>query len=40
VSRKLILHFTPLNQYFELNVTSFGDDARGVPNALMTKLLT
>jgi hypothetical protein len=31
---------TLLNQYFELNVTSFGDDARGVPNALMTELLT
>ena len=31
---------TLLNQYFELNVTSFGDDARGVPNALMIELLT
>ncbi len=34
------LYFTLLNQYFELNLTSFGDDARGVPNALMTELLT
>jgi hypothetical protein len=29
-----------MKRYFELNVTSFGDDARGVPNALMTELLT
>jgi len=33
------LYFTLLNQHFELNVASFGDDVRGVPNALMTELL-
>jgi hypothetical protein len=34
------LYFTLLNQYFELDVASFGDDVRGLPNALMTELLT
>jgi hypothetical protein len=33
------LYFTLLHQYFAIPVTSFGDDVRGVQNALMTELL-
>ncbi len=33
------VHFTILNQYFGLNVASFGEDVRGVPNQLITELL-
>lgn len=33
------VYFTILNEYFELGVTSFGTDLRGVPNRLVTELL-
>ncbi|WP_437538102.1 DUF1552 domain-containing protein [Sorangium sp. So ce726] len=33
------LWFTILNQYYELGVGSFGDDLRGVPNALLEEIL-
>ncbi len=33
------LYFTIMNQYFELAVESFGDDMRGIPNAVIQELL-
>lgn len=33
------LYFTVLNHYFELGVTSFGADLRGIPNQVMAELL-
>jgi hypothetical protein len=33
------LYFTILNQYFELGLASFGEDARGVPSALIEEIL-
>jgi hypothetical protein len=33
------LYFTIMNQYFGLDVASFGDDMRGIPNAPITELL-
>ncbi|WP_438044046.1 hypothetical protein [Sorangium sp. So ce128] len=33
------LWFTILNQVYELGVGSFGDDLRGVPNALLEESL-
>ena len=33
------LYFTVLNQYFQLNVPSFGEDTRGIPNQLLTNIL-
>jgi hypothetical protein len=33
------LYFTVLNQYFELKVTSFGEDMRGIPNQLLKNIL-
>jgi hypothetical protein len=33
------LHFTILNRYFELGVTSFGEDRRGIPNQLIEEIL-
>jgi hypothetical protein len=33
------LHFTIMNQYFNLGVTSFGTDMRGMPNALIQEIL-
>ncbi|MEN9578264.1 MAG: hypothetical protein RJA70_1273 [Pseudomonadota bacterium] len=32
-------YFTLLNEYFQLNAASFGEDRRGVPNALLTEVL-
>ena len=32
-------YFTLMNNYFQLGVTSFGEDTRGVPNALLEELL-
>ena len=33
------LHFTVLNDYFKLNVKSFGEDRRGIPNQRLTQIL-
>jgi hypothetical protein len=33
------VYFTILNQYFGLDVPSFGEDTRGVPNQLIAELL-
>jgi hypothetical protein len=33
------LFFTIFNSYFQLGVTSFGDDMRKVPNALIQEIL-
>jgi hypothetical protein len=33
------LYFTIMNSYFQLGMTSFGDDMRNVPNALIQELL-
>ena len=33
------LYFTIFNSYFQLGVTSFGDDLRKVPNALIQEIL-
>lgn len=33
------LWFTIMNQYYNLGVASFGDDARGIPNALLEEIL-
>lgn len=33
------LWFTIMNQYYNLGITSFGDDHRGVPNALLEEIL-
>jgi hypothetical protein len=33
------LHFTVLNDYFNLGVESFGDDMRSLPNQRLTEIL-
>ena len=33
------LHFTVLNDYFKLDVKSFGEDRRGIPNQRLTQIL-
>jgi len=33
------LHFTIMNEYFGLGIEAFGDDMRGIPNALIEELL-
>lgn len=33
------VHFTILNQYFGLGLTSFGEDMRGIPNQLVSEIL-
>ncbi len=33
------LYFTIMNEYFQLGVASFGEDARGLPNALIADIL-
>jgi hypothetical protein len=33
------LYFTIMNEYFGMGVTTFGDDMRGIPNALIEELL-
>jgi hypothetical protein len=33
------VYFTMLNQYFELELESFGDDLRGLPNRILSELL-
>jgi hypothetical protein len=33
------LYFTIMNRFFQLGITSFGDDMRKIPNALINELL-
>lgn len=34
------VYFTILNEYFQLGVEQFGDDMRGIPNELLTEILS